>query len=62
MLYRWGVESTSTSPFKRARFSPETIGDPDMGVAAEYVAERYNITREMKTSMLASVTDEHCKH
>ncbi|MGE6537948.1 acetyl-CoA C-acyltransferase [Bacillus luti] len=44
-----GVESTSTSPFqKRARFSPETIGDPDMGVAAEYVAERYNITREMQ--------------
>ena len=33
---------------KRARFSPETIGDPDMGVAAEYVAERYNITREMQ--------------
>ena len=44
-----GVESTSTSPFQnRARFSPETIGDPDMGVAAEYVAERYNITREMQ--------------
>ncbi|MGE6589832.1 acetyl-CoA C-acyltransferase [Bacillus mycoides] len=44
-----GVESTSTSPFQnRARFSPETIGDPNMGVAAEYVAERYNITREMQ--------------
>ncbi|PEK49544.1 acetyl-CoA C-acyltransferase [Bacillus toyonensis] len=44
-----GVESTSTSPFQnRARFSPETIGDPDMGVAAEFVAERYNITREMQ--------------
>ncbi|PGC35626.1 acetyl-CoA C-acyltransferase [Bacillus toyonensis] len=44
-----GAESTSTSPFqKRARFSPEAIGDPDMGVAAEFVAERYNITREMQ--------------
>ncbi|HDX9609870.1 TPA: acetyl-CoA C-acyltransferase [Bacillus toyonensis] len=44
-----GVESTSTSPFQnRARFSPETIGDPDMGIAAEFVAERYNITREMQ--------------
>jgi acetyl-CoA C-acetyltransferase len=42
-----GVESPSTSPFlKRARFSPETYGDPDMGVAAEYVARHYNITRE----------------
>lgn len=42
-----GVESVSTSPFeKRARFSPEHIGDPDMGVAAEYVAKEYHITRE----------------
>lgn len=41
-----GVESTSTSPLpKRARFSPEKIGDPDMGVAAEYVAEKYGITK-----------------
>ncbi|CAI8868110.1 acetyl-CoA C-acyltransferase [Bacillus pseudomycoides] len=44
-----GVESTSTSPFeKRARFSPDFIGDPDMGIAAEYVAERYKITRDMQ--------------
>ncbi|MFF2448247.1 acetyl-CoA C-acyltransferase [Neobacillus sp. NPDC058068] len=44
-----GVESTSTSPFPaRARFSPEKIGDPDMGVAAEFVAEKYAITREMQ--------------
>jgi acetyl-CoA C-acetyltransferase len=42
-----GVESTSTSPYeKRARFSPDSIGDPDMGVAAEYVAEQYGISRE----------------
>lgn len=44
-----GVESVSTSPFpKRARFSPERIGDPDMGVAAEYVAEKFGITRKMQ--------------
>ncbi|MED3561307.1 acetyl-CoA C-acyltransferase [Bacillus xiapuensis] len=42
-----GVESPSTSPFpKRARFSPEHIGDPDMGVAAENVAQKFAITRE----------------
>ncbi|KQL51447.1 acetyl-CoA acetyltransferase [Heyndrickxia shackletonii] len=42
-----GVESVSTSPFeKRARFSPDEIGDPDMGVAAEHVANKYQITRE----------------
>lgn len=42
-----GTESASTSSFsKRARFSPDTIGDPDMGAAAENVAEMYNISRE----------------
>lgn len=42
-----GVESVSTSPFeKRARFSPDEIGDPDMGVAAENVAKKFQITRE----------------
>lgn len=44
-----GMESTSTSPYeKRAQFSPNQIGDPDMGVAAEYVAKRFNITRVMQ--------------
>ena len=44
-----GVESVSTSPYpERARFSSESIGDPDMGVAAEHVAERFEITREMQ--------------
>ncbi|MDQ0200464.1 acetyl-CoA C-acetyltransferase [Neobacillus ginsengisoli] len=44
-----GVESTSTSPFqKRARFSPDSIGDPDMGTAAEYVAREYGITKDMQ--------------
>ncbi|WP_182480599.1 acetyl-CoA C-acyltransferase [Peribacillus asahii] len=42
-----GVESTSTSPYEqRARFSPNRIGDPDMGVAAEHVAKKYEISRE----------------
>ncbi len=56
-----GVESTSLAPWKlekpsslynqpklftRARFSPEAIGDPDMGVAAENVATTYGITRK----------------
>lgn len=44
-----GVESPSTSIFpKRARFSPDKIGDPDMGVAAEYVAQKYQISRSMQ--------------
>ncbi|MDQ0230710.1 acetyl-CoA C-acyltransferase [Metabacillus malikii] len=49
-----GVESTSQSPFKeRARFSPAFIGDPDMGVAAEYVAEAYQISRQMQDEYAA---------
>lgn len=32
--------------YQRARFSPADIGDPDMGVAAETVARRYNVSRE----------------
>jgi acetyl-CoA C-acetyltransferase len=50
-----GVESTSTSPFSsRARFSPDIIGDPDMGVAAEHVAGRYQISKDKQ--------DEYAKH
>lgn len=56
-----GVESVSTAPkrakrlspngdelefYDRARFSPDNIGDPDMGVAAENVAQKYEITRD----------------
>ena len=55
-----GVESCSTAPlrahrltsqpghpdfFDRPAFSPSAIGDPDMGLAAENVAERYGIDR-----------------
>ena len=42
-----GAESVSTSPFpRRARFSPDEIGDPKMPEAAELVAERFFITKE----------------
>ncbi|MBK8908380.1 MAG: thiolase family protein [Rhodospirillales bacterium] len=56
-----GVESASTAPwrlerpgspygaprlYQRARFAPDTIGDPEMGVAAENVARQYGISRE----------------
>jgi acetyl-CoA C-acetyltransferase len=42
-----GVESVSTSTFEtRARFSPDHIGDPDMAMAAEYVAKEYGVSRE----------------
>ncbi|MEM5664755.1 acetyl-CoA C-acyltransferase [Bacillus toyonensis] len=35
--------------FKRGHdFHLKQLSDPDMGVAAEFVAERYNITREMQ--------------
>ncbi len=53
-----GVESISTAPlrayrnddgepefFARARFVPNSYGDPDMGVAAENVAARFGIGR-----------------
>ncbi len=49
-----GVESPSTAPVRtapdgtpmpRARFSPDSIGDPEMGQAAEAVARHYGISR-----------------
>ncbi len=54
-----GVESISTAPlrarpgpggepqfFSRARFAPDSHGDPDMGLAAENVAVRFGISRQ----------------
>ncbi|MBY3298697.1 thiolase family protein [Rhizobium laguerreae] len=56
-----GVESVSTAPWRverpkangalprfygRARFSPDMIGDPEMGVAAENVARQFGISRQ----------------
>lgn len=44
-----GVESASTSPFpKRAQFAPTHIGDPDMGVGAENVAQKYGMTKAVQ--------------
>ncbi|WP_136605318.1 thiolase family protein [Paenibacillus dokdonensis] len=55
-----GVESTSRAPWKmakpqtlmgvpklytRAHFTPSSYGDPDMGIAAENVAHKYEISR-----------------
>lgn len=55
-----GVESTSRAPIRmrrpdnergeptpytRARFSTDEIGDPEMGIAAENVAQQFNIAR-----------------
>lgn len=52
-LAPWKIEKppsiyTGLSPriYSRARFSPEEIGDPDMGIAAENVAQAFNITRK----------------
>ncbi len=56
-----GMESSSTAPWRvekphslhelprfthRARFAPEALGDPDMGIAAETVAQTYGISRD----------------
>ena len=61
-----GVESVSTAPwrmarpktpdaeprfFSRARFAPDDIGDPDMGEAAENVAEHCAISRERQDAL-----------
>jgi len=41
-----GVESASVAGDRpRSRFAPDHIGDPEMGVAAENVAQRYGISR-----------------
>ncbi|WP_428243455.1 thiolase family protein [Gynuella sp.] len=61
-----GVESVSTAPwrmerpqsadaqprfFARARFAPDSIGDPDMGEAAENVARHCGISRERQDAL-----------
>ncbi len=40
--------------YTRARFSPDFIGDPEMGEAAENVAEHYHITREEQDEFACS--------
>jgi acetyl-CoA C-acetyltransferase len=63
-----GVESVSTAPWRiekpkslydqpqftpRARFAPAAIGDPDMGVMAEQVAQMFGITRDRQDAYAA---------
>ncbi|RSL30172.1 thiolase family protein [Salibacterium salarium] len=74
MYIAGGVESVSLAPWKmekpknpykdlprlyeRARFSPDTIGDPEMGEAAENVAVQYGISRDDQD---AYAVDSHRK-
>lgn len=61
IYFAGGVESTSRAPWKmkkpnsligmpefysRAPFTPSSYGDPDMGIGAENVAQKYGISRE----------------
>lgn len=57
-----GVESASTAPhrhwpdgirYTRAPFAPAELGDPDMGPAADVVAERAGISRERQDAFAA---------
>ncbi|GIF06978.1 thiolase family protein [Actinoplanes siamensis] len=63
-----GVESVSTAPWRqtrprnrletprlytRARFTPEGMADPEMGVAAETLAQRYQVSRERQDEFAA---------
>lgn len=45
-----GAESASQAPEGRAPFAPLDVGDPDMGVAAETVAQQAAITRTRQDS------------
>ncbi|WP_456506536.1 thiolase family protein [Arthrobacter sp. TE12232] len=62
-----GVESISTAPlrahrnedgsadyYSRAQFAPLSLGDPDMGVAAENVAACYGISRDRQDAFALS--------
>ncbi len=48
-----GVESGSQAAPGRAAFAPEWLGDPDMGPAAETVAERCGVSRERQDDFAA---------
>jgi acetyl-CoA C-acetyltransferase len=59
-----GVESASTAPlrfwpgeppqrYERAPFAPESLGDPDMGLAADVLAEKAGISRERQDAYAA---------
>jgi acetyl-CoA C-acetyltransferase len=63
-----GVESVSTAPWRiekpkslydqpqftpRARFAPDAIGDPDMGMMAEQIAQQFGICRDRQDAYAA---------
>ncbi len=59
-----GVESASTAPlrfwpgdpperYERAPFAPESLGDPDMGLAADVLAEKAGVSRERQDAYAA---------
>jgi acetyl-CoA C-acetyltransferase len=59
-----GVESASTAPlrfwpgdpprrYERAPFAPEHLGDPDMGLAADLLADKAGISRERQDAYAA---------
>ena len=59
-----GVESASTAPLRfwpgdpprrydRAPFAPEHLGDPDMGLAADLLAEKAGVSRERQDAYAA---------
>ena len=62
-----GVESASTAPwrfwppipggvpqrYERAPFAPDSIGDPDMGLAADLLAAEYGVSRERQDAYAA---------
>jgi acetyl-CoA C-acetyltransferase len=62
-----GVESPSTAPwrfhapigneppvrYQRAQFAPADVGDPDMGLAADLLAEDYGVTRKEQDAYAA---------
>jgi acetyl-CoA C-acetyltransferase len=50
-----GVESASTSPTsgRRARFAPDSFGDPDMGYAADVLAQESGVSRERQDAYAA---------
>ena len=64
MVLAGGVESASTAPlrfwpgeppqrYERAPFAPESLGDPDMGMAADVLAEKAGVTRERQDAYAA---------
>jgi len=64
MVLAGGVESASTAPLRawrgdppvpydRAPFAPASVGDPDMGLAADVLAEKAGVTRKRQDEYAA---------